>query len=378
MSGVWPTADQEQILRACFAEEPEAGDALAQVVRKPVGSFDRASMQLLPLLYQRWRSREDALFSDARKAYVMTWRQNQARFAQLAALLQRFEAQKVAYVVLKGVALTLRYYRDPGVRGMRDFDLLVNEQNVEVAAQALRAAGYEAEQGLDIHSIRRRVRVGHAWQFSFASDQTCDLHWRPLVRCYAPVVSEMFWEGAQRAPLGDRFVSVLSPTDQLFHVCAHGLQWDWTPQIRWVADALTVLREAVDWVRIEELAREAFMHIRLSRALSYLKDRFHARVPAAVLQKLEESAPDWERVEYDLLLKQCPLGFRDSFAWHLHHFRRIRPFDDQWKRMPMALGFAQYVPAFLNAGDLPEALRKLWPEMKARAAAGREEQSREA
>ena len=53
-------------------------------------------------------------------------------------------------------------------------------------------------------------------------------------------------------------------------------------------------------------------------------------------ERLIWAAAGWERREYRLLLKPCPLGVYDSIAWHAYHFRRIRPFDDGWRRLSLA------------------------------------------
>ncbi len=366
MSGAWPTPEQEQMLLACLAAEPEATRALDRIVSRNGEQVGEGCAQFLPLLYRRWPSRQDAILITGKKAYLTVWRQNQDRMLHLMSLLEGFQEQGIACLVLKGAALILAYYQDPGLRSMRDIDLLVHERDLDAAIAYLIRAGYVAEQGFENSAILKQVRVGHAWQFSLGTEQSCDLHWRPVVRCYSPEVAKLFWEGARDVKPGNVTALVLSPTDQLFHVCAHGLQWDWVPQIRWIADAVTVLREPIDWDRITRLATVSCMRVRLAHALSYLARSFGAPIPASLPGRLERSAPGWERREYRLLLKPCPLGVFDSVAWHAYHFRRIRPFDAGWSRVPVWVGFPQYLQTFLGAESLPELFRKLWPELRMR------------
>ncbi len=354
------------MLLACLAAEPEATRALDRIVSTNGGGVDAGCAQFLPLLYRRWPLRQDAILIAGKKAYLTIWRQNQDRMLHLTSLLEGFQELGIPCLVLKGAALILAHYRDPGLRGMRDFDLLIHERNLEAAIVHLTRAGYTAERQLQTSAILERARVGHAWQFSLGAEQSCDLHWRPVVRCYSPEVARLFWEGARTAVLDRAPALVPSPTDQLFHVCAHGLQWDWIPQIRWIADAVTVLREPIDWDRVARLAEESCMRVRLARALGYLRLHFNAPVPESLPERLERSAPDWERREYRLLLKPSPLGLFDSVSWHAHHLRRIRPFDAEWSAAPAWLGFPQYLKTFLNARSLPELLRKLWPELRMR------------
>jgi hypothetical protein len=360
MSGVWPAREAEQVLAACFGREPAARQALDELA----DSGDAAALG--PLLYRRWPAAKHRAVEEGRRAYLTLWRQNGERLEHLAAVLSRFGGRGIRCLVLKGAALAVRYYRDAGVRAMRDFDLLIRDCELETAIALLEEAGYRAEGGLSGSDIARRARVGHAWQFSLGDRQSCDLHWRPVVRCYSPEVERLFWEGAEKCSFGGAEAGVLGPTDQLFHVCAHGLQWDWHPQVRWVADALTVLREPVDWKRLKTLACEAWMRVRLARALRYLRDRWEAAVPEEMPAELERAAPEWETREYRLLLKACPLGFVDSALWHWYHFRRIRRFDQAWSEMPALAGFAEYVPEFVGARDVAALWNKLTPELRAR------------
>jgi hypothetical protein len=350
MSGVWPTPAQELVLAACCAPEPEARKALDLL---PAGradeALDSAVAGLGPLLYRRSPSADHPAVAAGKRAYLSLWRQNYERLGHLSSVLTVFRSSGIECLLLKGAALALRHYRDLGVRGMRDFDLLIAERDLKPAIARLKEAGYAAENGYSAADIERRARVGHAWQFTTRDGQTCDLHWRPLVRCYSPEVTRMFRQGAERIPLGNISAWVPAPTDQLFHVCAHGLQWDWHPQLRWVADAMTVLREPIDWDRLCTLAAQSCMGFRLAHA------------PA-----LDNAAAKWERREYRLLLKACPLGFLDSARWHAWHFHRIRPFDPVWSAMPRLTGFPQYLGAFLDAASPAELWGKLRPELNAR------------
>ncbi|MCE5310256.1 MAG: nucleotidyltransferase family protein [Acidobacteriales bacterium] len=362
---VWPTPVQEWILQACFAPEREAGTALDSLASQANAELDPATARLAVLLYRRWPAFSHAITATGREMYLVQWRENRERFASMLEVAGRLRSRGIECLALKGAALVARHYRELGLRGMRDFDLLVAEDDFEAAARELANAGYSAEDGYAPRDFERRKRTGHAWQFA-REGVGCDLHWRPVVRCYAPEVTRLFWEGAETTAFGDGELRAPSATDQLFHVCAHGLQWDWQPSVRWIADALTVLREPVDWERVARLARAARMHVRLATALDYLRDRFGAPVPTELAADLRREAPAWERREYACLLKPCPLGFRDSLWWHADHFRRIREFDSTWSSRAFCLGFVEYVARFLDADSALDLWRRVKPALQAR------------
>lgn len=367
MNPVWPTPFEEQLLFACFAPPAEASQAL----HRCAGEWDGAARELskapwLPLLYRRWPEVPHPALEPGRRAYLSTWNRNRRSMARLGEIADRLGASGIPWMALKGAALLLRHYRDLGLRGMADLDILIHPEDLDRAAHLLNRAGYRAEEDAAPAQILRQSRVRHAWQFFGEPDWNFDLHWRPLSRGYSPEVTRLFWEAAETVRFEGRDILVPSPTDQLFHVATHGLQWDWTRKVRWIPDALTVLREPVDWERICHLAARAEMSFRLANALSFLRERLAAPVPVDVPGRLRRAASPWERREYRLLLKPCPLGVCDSVAWHAYHFRRIRRFDGSWRRTPSAIAFPQYLAAFLDAPGLPALCRKLWPYLHLR------------
>lgn len=361
MNPAWPTPLEEQLLLACFASEEAAGAALDRCCRELAGTeCGPAAKALLPLVYRRWPEVQNQVVELGRRAYFTAWNLNRKRMAELAGIAARFGEEEIRWMALKGAAIAVRQYGDLGLRSMTDLDVLIHPTDLERAVGVLNLAGYRAEEGNTSDAIVRKARVGHAWQFFGEQDSNFDLHWRPVSRCYSPEVTRSFWEGAETVCFGGHDMLVPSPSDQLFHVCVHGLQWDWTRKIRWIADVLTILREPMDWERIQQLAEWAHMSFRLANALKFLHERFGAPVPLDMSERLIRAAAGWERHEYRLLLKACPLGVHDSIAWHAYHFRRIRPFDDRWRRLPLAIAWPQYLLAFLDA----PSLRFLWLKLR--------------
>jgi hypothetical protein len=362
MNPVWPTPVEEQMLLACFAPDEDASAALERCSRGwAEAKLEAAATPLLPLIYRRWQAVENRVVELGRKAYLANWKRNRERLAEFGGIADRLREKGIRWMALKGMALALRQYADLGLRPMGDVDLLIHAEDLLRAVEVLDGAGYRAEEDAAPDAILRQARVRHAWQFFGGAEWNLDLHWRPVNRCYAPEVTRSFWEGAETVRFGDREMLTPSPSDQMFHVCVHGLQWDWTRKVRWICDALVVLREAVDWERVRQLAEGAGMQFRLANALAFLRESFGAPIPPDLPGRLREAASGWERREYRLLLKPCPLAVGDSIAWHAYHFRRIRPYDDGWRRVNAAVGLAQYFAAFLDARDLRSMVVKIVP-----------------
>lgn len=370
--GCWPTPLQQLLLGACFLPKARADEEFETWSRQvDLSRLDETSLRFLPLLYRRWG--DDPLDLETaeygRRVYLALRAQNRQRLSLAADLLETLEEAGVNCLLLKGIALIARHYRDSGLRAMADVDVLIHPHDVRLAVSALEQSRWIAEQGFSIEQILGQRRVGHAWQFSRGDEESCDLHWRPVTRCYSPAVAELFWRDAEVADICGHPAKVPCPTDQFFHVCIHGLQWSWTPQIRWIADALTILRssEALDWDRLLRLAKDADMTVRLQHALGYLKTRLAANIPDEVVDAAGAAAVGkWERREYVLLQKPCPLGPLDSASWHAAHFRRIRRFDREWASKNYAAGFLEYLALFLNVRGSRELFAALWGQLRGR------------
>jgi hypothetical protein len=98
------------------------------------------------------------------------------------------------------------------------------------------------------------------------------------------------WEGSRRATCTGGPSSVASrlklrkhsgrpenekePSTSLRRLCSyftftHTLQWDWEPQVRWIADAAVIMQGPVDWDQVRRLALLSNMSVaRLARSLS--------------------------------------------------------------------------------------------------------------
>ena len=361
MNPVWPTPLEEQLLLASFAGQENAGIALRRAVEAWNRENEPQALPLLPLVYRRRPAFGGELIELARRVYLATWRNNRDRMNRLLEITARFQQEGIRWMALKGAALALRHYADLGLRPMSDVDILVDPANLGHAVELLIHAGYRADEGASPDAILRQARVRHGWQFFGEPDWNIDLHWRPLSRCWSPEVTELLWSAAGTVRFDDHDIVVPSPSDQLFHVCVHGLQWDWARKVRWIADALSILREPVDWDRVCRIAGCAQMSFRLERALAFLQERFHAPIPADVAGRLGRATSKWEGREYRLLLKPCPLSVRDSVAWHAYNFRRARPFDERWRNRPAPIGFAEYLVTFLDAPDWRAFGHKLRP-----------------
>jgi len=355
------TPPQELLLRAAVMDGP-AAVAAWQAWSRTVNietDLDHGSFRLLSLVYvnlQRLRV-DDPLMGRLKGIYRQAWSRNQTLFHDLAPVVERLRAAGIRTLLLKGAPLSLLHYRNNGARPMSDLDLLVPHGQARAAHDLLVAAGWTATPVL----TEGLLRYDHSVPLTNAAGRELDLHWRLFHGCCAAAEDE-FWEGAVPVTMAGATTLAPNVTDLLFHTVIHGMAWNPEPPIRWVADALALLRTpdaAVDWPRLLRLAERHRVSLRLRNGLEYLCGRFGAPVPPAVLTALRRRfVGHFERQEYRFL--QTPLEVRKArpyltLAYHFFVYRRLTAQG----QCPLPGGFAAYLRWVLHAESNTELLCRM-------------------
>jgi hypothetical protein len=288
----WPAARQEALLRAALLRGPAALAAWeAWSAQVDLDTVDGGSFRLLPLLYVNLQAQgvTHPLMQRLKGIYRYHWTKNQVLFHHAAAVLDRLHGAGFPTLVLKGGALATLYYPNPGLRPMTDFDVLVPLSQAAAAAALLAEAGWQPLLQRPLHAFTPAyfsIRPGHG--FRNATGQECDLHWHVLFQACRPEADETFWQAAVPLAFQGRATLALSPADQLLHLCAHSTLWNPLASVRWVADALLLLRATeVNWPRLVSQAQAFGLTWPMLDTLTYLRSLLDAPVPAAVTAQLQ-------------------------------------------------------------------------------------------
>jgi len=345
----------ELLLGAILFDGRKAIDAWERW-REGVGRerIDYPSQRLIPMLYAKLAAlgveHPDMLWYKG--VYRHTWSTNHALLHAALPLLRELRANGVRTMLLKGIALVVHYHRDYGLRPMADLDLLVRAADRVAAAKVLAGAGWRGE-----------IVSPHAQNF-VKDGRECDLHWHLLLECCAPEDDDDLWRAATTAAIRGVEVDVIDPADMLLHLCAHGIRGDPTAPIRWIVDAMTVLRSegGVDWTRLSEQTRKRRLVLPMRMALGLLAHRFGAPVPEEVLEGLER-APVSLRERLDFHARSRPTGQRGpaSALWVcVSDFRQMAASDG---KRPGPIAFLRYLRTRWKIAprQLPaRMLREVW------------------
>ena len=131
---------------------------------------------------------------------------------------------------------------------------------------------------------------------------------------------------------------VLSPADQLLHVCAHASTGWHRDSLLWACDAwFTIHQEPEpDWDVVIEQASRSHTALPLYVTLAYLAEELGARIPPACIQQLKVEAMKPDRLAHELVLfgiwagpgTKLARAFRASRDW------RERIFILAWRLVP--------------------------------------------
>jgi hypothetical protein len=202
--------------------------------------------------------------------------------------MRRLRGAGVDTMLLKGAQMVLCHYPNYGCRPMSDVDIAVRFEHVDAAIRALTLAGWTPMAPISRHDLAFR----HAAPFRGAEGHEIDLHWHIMfTNCSAPA-DLPFWANAQPITFRDTMTSVPGPTLALLHTLAHGLHPNIETPVRWIADALTLLRDpqaTIDWPLFCRTAKMLGLSHRFLLSLTFLQECQGQHIERTVLQTLAQA-----------------------------------------------------------------------------------------
>jgi hypothetical protein len=346
--GAWPNERQELLLRACVCDGREAVAAWEEFYAiNELEELDYASFQHLPLAYWNLKRAgyEHTVMGKLKGMHRRAWFENRKRYHQLARDLELVEGGERPPLLLKGGALALTAYGDVGLRQMADFDLLVEEGRVQSVLDRLEAAGWRratrSPQVLDEGFLGYRHAIG----LEHETRSSLDIHWHVLFHCCARRCDEELLGEVETVEVQGRRLRALKPTGQLLHTVEHGLAHNEAPPIRWVADAMTLIRTgAVDWRKLGRWAAQFELVLVMREGLGYLKEKFGAAVPAEKLAELNQAPVSrGERAEFGRLMNPwAEMGMLETYRAVCYRHARSRRVDGDPRSLTASLKYLQH------------------------------------
>jgi hypothetical protein len=293
----FPSDSQELLLKAALFHGEIAIQAFYQWKRSVDFETEMQSSvyRTLPLLYHNLHQQDvdDDLMPRLKGIYRKSWMTNQFLFAKAGSILRFFNQNGIPVMVMKGIPLTILYYRNFGVRPMADIDVLIPYDQARSTVDLLRSEGWKLHEP---EFLEHSLRYGRSATFSDSEKTELDLHWHPFFEAHESNAADDFNTLSVSLAVGGVATRTFCLTDHLFHTIVHGVRYNPEPPVRWIADACTLLKresENISWDRLLAHTLRFRVHLQMKAALHYLADRFYQKIPDQVLRELDNRTADF-------------------------------------------------------------------------------------
>lgn len=185
--------------------------------------------RLTPLLYSLLRrmdeghSPPEAAMTILRRIYRVNALRNVRLENELVTILRRFRQEDLDCIVLKGLFMLKRVYKDAALRPISDIDLLIHFRDLSRAAAVLGELGYQAPPHLLPSGFYRRIHF-HEEYHAERSHLTVplELHWRLQDKFHVlEIDTDEVWQNAIPWEISDTSSLAMCPEDLLAYLCYH-------------------------------------------------------------------------------------------------------------------------------------------------------------
>ncbi|HKV49583.1 MAG TPA: nucleotidyltransferase family protein [Gemmatimonadaceae bacterium] len=195
----------------------------------------------------------------------------------LAELGERFAANGIAFMPIKGPSLAVTAYGDLSLRQFGDLDVVIHRRDLDRARSMLRHDGYVPVAALPDSLVE--VMLGADYHLALqheGSGVSLEVHWALGRRGLGSLRREDWaWTNATTVSLLGRSLPALNTGALIVYLCAHGAKHNWST-LQHVCDVYAAVRSArdLDWAAVRHLAARAgvsrMLHVGLGLCESLL------------------------------------------------------------------------------------------------------------
>ena len=300
--------------------------------------------------------------------------QNELRNIEAAKFLGKFRKANIPVAILKGVMLGEVVYQNPYYKRMNDIDILVKKEDID--------AIYEIYDSLDYFYIGERIsgsrkksdKVSHLSPPFVSRDLTCVIGTQWGIKTpLSPykINYKAIWERKRPLQFRQLEVSMLSPEDNLHHLCLH-LGY-FKISLRDMMDIYNLLRyyqHSFDWTLFYSIVVESGSEDPVFFALAISEYLFSTNKTQDFLYKIKGrvkgstiKAVTWKTRSMDVFLN-LHSDHIQSIEKMISEFDTTEYFVEKWRSFCTLWGFL-LIPAreeviHMSALYKPSALRVFW------------------
>lgn len=290
-----PTPVETLLLRGCLLPGKPGRDAWKawyQRVPNPNKVFEenRTGLKgLLPLVRKGIEGTgfdgDKGLQTYARAAYLHEERRYKAYRDLCTQVLTALNAAQIPVIALKACVVAETAYQEPADRHCHALDLLVQENDVVRVGAVIEGADF-AKSKIQLRPGPQHVSYQHKFGLPL------ELHTRLLALPHYNLPVNDIWSRSERRSIAGVSTRILSPADNLLHICGLAAGERARVNLRWACDSWQIITRhpGLDWNAFLDATRPGGLTLPLYVLLRYLTNELSAPVPDEVLQKLEADA----------------------------------------------------------------------------------------
>ncbi|MDP1573714.1 MAG: nucleotidyltransferase family protein [Coxiellaceae bacterium] len=327
-SNCWPTEAQFLLLQSALLESEKAAIAWKEYCAfSDLTKVSYVETTFFPLVFQNVGKPSFELLAShemqvCKSVYRHSWAANHLRLNKIFKVIQLLQEAGFSICLLKGAAMITAYYKNPGLRIIGDVDILIPRDQIKEAVALLLKLGWSLisnKKTLDV-----LLNMIHAVTLTNAAGDQIDLHWT--------IFSESIFDEKLRHLIVSSeeikssgmpcTVFVLSPEDHLIHTLYHGLKYSEVPLIRWIADAVTIIKNTpyFNWVYFLAQASTAGITFVMQQGIVYLEGQSFIAVPEFVSHYFLTYCPSEDEIKYFKVFAKPLTGLKEFiiYCWYMH------------------------------------------------------------
>lgn len=315
LSAILPTAAQTRLLRATLHSGEAGREAWESWYEadNPILTLredGRSIKKLLPLLHESRRRNsidtDKELGSYLRAAHYREELRTSAYRDIARSVFGSFETAGIGFIALKGAALADAVYQAPALRHSHDINVLIREADLPSAIALLPALGFEPP--------GRQPGAHEDVELRHESGLPLVLHRHLFKTPFYNAAAEEVWARSEVHDVAGLPTRILSPADNLMHVCGYAASHRNRASLVWVCDSWMIIDHDpdLDWDALLDSARRSHLALPLCVTLGYLAHELGAPLPASFLRRLHDAAARAGAVEREAALLGARAGDRGS------------------------------------------------------------------
>jgi hypothetical protein len=204
-------------------------------------SIEYGTLRLVPLLFSTFQDheQENPYYGKMKGIYRYFSFKNTLLLSKAWIILNALHDANIDFILFKGIALTLHYYKNNAIRPMGDIDFLVHPRDVLHAEKILLKHGLRYR-----YETNRRILFNeHSLDYIDEQEQGFDLHHYALLESMTPDIDEGIWNRARTLTWDGLAIKIMAPEDLIFTSCINGIRDFTTKRYDWIYDVITLIQK---------------------------------------------------------------------------------------------------------------------------------------